>query len=230
MNLLKEISLDLAHHQGGDVIRIHEGDHNSVSLSISVYNKGTEYSLTGKTIKYDAVIAGYLAENDASGTVSGNIINIPITPNMTAKEGKLKVDVKILDGSGSSQTILFTQTIEAFVEKRIIDEAVVIDITGTTIGGKLNDHESRIDTLEGKFPVNSTDIADYAVINQKIGSLSVTTGKLGDGAVTTDKIGSGAVTSGKLASGAVTTGKIDSKAVTTAKLDDGRRKDRYRRS
>ena len=145
MNLLKEISLDLAHHQGGDVIRIHEGDHNSVSLSIAVYNKGTEFTLTGKTIKYDAVIAGYLAENDASGTVSGNIINIPITPNMTAKEGKLKIDVKILDGSGNSQTILFTQTIEAFVEKRVIDEQTIIDISGTTIGEKFNKIEEEID-------------------------------------------------------------------------------------
>lgn len=173
MNLSKELSLDLAHHQGGDVIRIHEGDHNSSSFLINVYNRGTAFSLTGKTVKYDATIAGYLAENDANGTVDENTITIPITPNMTALPGKLLVDVKILDGSGDSQTVLFTQTITAFVEKRIIDEATIIDISGTTIGGRLN-------ALEAMFPVISSGISNGAVTTSKIAAKAATAAKLGD--------------------------------------------------
>lgn len=152
MNLLKEITLDLAHRHGGDIIRIHEGDHNASSLSISVCNKGIVFPLTGMSVKYDAVINGYLAESDADGTIDDDVIKIPITPNMTAMPGKLRIDVKIIEGSGNNQSILFTQTVEAYVEKAIIDGAVIIDISGTTIGGRLSSLEDRMDEMEGRFP------------------------------------------------------------------------------
>ena len=163
MNLLKNITLDFAHVNGGEVIRIHEGDHNASSFSVSLYNNGVAFSLTGLTVKYDAVIDGYLAENDAAGSGSGNVATIPITPNMTARSGKLLVDIKIIEGTGDNQKILFTQTITAWVERSIIDEAVIIDISGTTIGG-------RLDALYAKFPVVTEDIADGAVTGAKIAS------------------------------------------------------------
>ena len=68
--------------------------------------------------------------------------------------------------------------------------------------------DDRIETLEEKFPINTSDIADEAV----------TTAKIDDEAVTTAKIDDEAVTTAKIDDEAVTTAKIDDEAVTTAKL------------
>ena len=239
----KPIQVDLAHQYLNDVIRLHEGDALGAQLQISMYNNGDVFSLAGFTIKYDAVIAGYLAEQDATATVltgTSNVIVVPITENMCAKSGTLEIDVKLKKTADNS--VLFLQKFEAFVQRRVINEDVIIDVSGTTIGAK-------IAALEAKFPVATADIAEDAVTTSKIKNLNVTSAKLASGAVTatkieggavgnvkiadgavttekiadgnvtTDKLGSGAVTSTKIASGAVTTTKIASGAVTTAKID-----------
>ena len=69
--------------------------------------------------------------------------------------------------------------------------------------------DERIDDLEGKFPVDSADIADNAITSAKIADGAIATADIADGAVTSAKIEDGAVTGAKLASGAVTQTTIE---------------------
>ena len=157
----KPIQVDLAHQYLNDVIRLHEGDALGAQLQISMFNNGAAFNLTGFTVKYDAVIAGYLAEQDTAATVSSNMITVPITANMCAKSGTLEIDVKIIEGSGNNAHTFYLQKFEAFVQRRVINEDVIIDVSGTTIGAK-------IAALEAKFPVATADIADAAVTPAKL--------------------------------------------------------------
>ena len=67
-------------------------------------------------------------------------------------------------------------------------------------------------------PISSKEIADDAVITQKIAALAVTNAKLGASAVTATKIAALAVINAKLGADAVTATKIAASAVTAAKL------------
>lgn len=217
----KSIQVDMARQGIDDAIRLHEGDALGAQLQISMFNAGAAFDLTGFSVKYDAVIAGYLAENNAAADATSNIITIPITANMCAKSGTLEIDVKIIEGTGQNEKVLFLQKFEATVQRRVINEDVIIDVSGTTIGEK-------IAALEARFPVKNADIddmavtgrtiADYAVGTNQIAAGAVISTKIGDGAVKSDKIANGAVTTVKIASGAVTTGKLDSMAVTEGKI------------
>ena len=170
MTIDKNITVDLNRVQPHKIVKIHEGDVNSVYLVLTVTKDGQAVSLSGLTIKYDATIAGFLAEQDASGTVSGNTIRVPITKNMTALPGALKIDVRMVSGT----QVLYTQTVTMIVEKSVIDDSTTIDIDGTTIGGRLNELEAGmldvktvVQQLNAKFPLDADDIKDNEVIKVK---------------------------------------------------------------
>ena len=139
MTVDKNITVDLARIQPHKVIKIHEGDVNSVFLVLTVLNGGSSVSLSGLTIKYDAVVNNYLVEQDASGSVDSvhNTIRIPVTSNMTAMSGTLRIDVRMKSGT----QVLYTQTITAIVEKSVVDGDTIIDFSGITI-------VQRMDALE----------------------------------------------------------------------------------
>ena len=78
--------------------------------------------------------------------------------------------------------------------------------------------DGRIDTLEGKFPVDTADIKNSAVTHAKLASEAVETSDIKDSNVTTAKIADGNITTAKIADGNVTTAKIANGAITDAKL------------
>lgn len=139
----KNLTIDLNRVQPLKVIRIHEGDVNSVRLVLKLTKDNTAVSLSNITVKYDAVIAGYLAEGDANGSISDGKVIIPVTANMTAMSGILQVDVKLVEGT----SVVFTQTITLLVDKAVINDETIIDFSGTTIGQRLDNIEA---TLEAK--------------------------------------------------------------------------------
>lgn len=211
MIFTKSIEIDIAHQYLNDVIRLHEGDVNGAQLLIAVYDNGEAFDLTSFSVKYDAAIAGYLAESDAAATKSGNVITVPITANMCAASGTLEIDIKIIEGSGDNASIFFFQKIEAFVQRRVLNEDVIIDVSGTTI-------KARLEALEARFPVVTQDISDNAVTGAKIASGAIKQRQLDDNSVTTPKIENDAVTPPKIANGSVTAAKIAENAVTGAAL------------
>lgn len=160
----KTINVDVAHQYVNDVIRLHEGDVNGAALRINVYENGAALSLASYSVKYDAVIAGYLAENNANATVSENSITVPVTSNMTAKNGTLKIDVKIISGND----VAYLQTFEAFVQRRVINEEVVIDVSGTTIGAKLNEHDTEIADIYSKLFAAKSIANDDATVDAAV--------------------------------------------------------------
>lgn len=133
MIVTKTINLDMSRRLVNDTIRLHEGDVNGTALALNITDNGTPFDLTGCTAKFDAVIGKYLAEADGVATISGSTITVPITPQMTAINGLLKIDVKIIKGG----SILFFQTLEMNVQRRVIQGDEQIDLDGTTIGQKL---------------------------------------------------------------------------------------------
>lgn len=163
----KKITVDLNRIQPHKIMKIHEGDVDSVFLVLTVTEDGSPVSLSGLTIKYDATIAGFLAEQDKSGSVSNNTIRIPITKNMTALPGALKIDIRMISGT----QVLYTQTVTMIVEKSVIDGSTKIDFDGTTIVGRLNELESGfldvktvVQILNAKFPIEAEDIKDNEVV------------------------------------------------------------------
>lgn len=159
MIVKKTIDLDMSRRLVNDTIRLHEGDVNGTALVLNVTDNGTPFDLTGCTAKFDAVIGKYLAEADGVATISGSTITVPITPQMTVINGLLKIDVKIIKGG----SILFFQTLEMNVQRRVIQGDEQIDLDGTTIGQKLelldelfkNPPEKRLEVYD-----NDLDYAD----------------------------------------------------------------------
>lgn len=92
-----------------------------------------DVDMSSVTIRYDAVIGDYLAEQDAPGSIEDGKAVVSVTANMTARSGILKVDVKLVEG----ESVLFTQTIKLLVERSVINGDTIIDISGTTIDQKL---------------------------------------------------------------------------------------------
>lgn len=140
----KNIAVDLNRVQPMKTIHVHEGDVNSVRLVLSVTKDTQDVDLTNITIKYDAAIGNYLAEQDAIGSVENGKVIVPVTQTMTAMGGILQVDVKLIENN----SVLFTQTIKLFVDRSVISEDTIIDISGTTIGQKIADFEMRLDGFE----------------------------------------------------------------------------------
>ena len=138
----KNLTIDLNRVQPLKVIRIHEGDVNSVRLVLKLTKDNTAVSLSNITVKYDAVIAGYLAESDANGSISDGKVIIPVTANMTAMSGLLQVDVKLVEGTA----VVFTQTITLLVDKAVINDETIIDFSGTTIGQRFDNIEAALQT------------------------------------------------------------------------------------
>ena len=133
MTIDKNITVDLNRVQPLKTIQIHEGDTNSVRLVFTLTKDSADVDLSSVSIRYDAVIGDYLAEQDAPGSIEDGKAVVPVTANMTAHSGILKVDVKLVEGD----SILFTQTVKLLVERSVINGDTIIDISGTTIDQKL---------------------------------------------------------------------------------------------
>lgn len=117
MILEKSIKIDLSRYCFNGTVRLHEGDVNGASLIIGVYDNGQPFDISGCTAKFDAVIGDEIAERDANATVSGNTITVPITANMTADGGLLRIDVKLI----KNNEILYLPTIEAHTQHSALD-------------------------------------------------------------------------------------------------------------
>ncbi|UOF02478.1 autotransporter outer membrane beta-barrel domain-containing protein [Bdellovibrio reynosensis] len=69
--------------------------------------------------------------------------------------------------------------------------------------------------------IQTNDLADEAITEEKISDEAITSDKIMTSAVTNSKIADGAITFNKIANGAVSTIKIVDSAITTAKILDG---------
>lgn len=144
MKINKPLDIDLNIISPQKHIRIHEGDVDSVDILIGVTVDDESVDLDGVTIKYDATINNYLAEQDADGSVVDDKISIPVTQNMTAMSGLLLIDVRMIQ----SDQILFTQTICATVEKAVVNGSTYIDLNKITIIQRMNALEEKMDYIE----------------------------------------------------------------------------------
>lgn len=144
MKINKSLNIDLNIISPQKHIRIHEGDVDSVDILIGVTVDDESVDLDGVTIKYDATINNYLAEQDADGSVVDGKISIPVTQNMTAMSGLLLIDVRMIQ----SDQILFTQTICATVEKAVVNGSTYIDFDKITIIQRMNALEEKMDYIE----------------------------------------------------------------------------------
>lgn len=138
----RNILIDLDHVRPLDITRIHVADTKSVRLVLSIVKDGESVDLSGLSVKYDALIAGNLAEVNRSGSISDNKVIIPVTNNMTALAGLLEVDIRLIQG----QEVLHTQTVSMEVSRAIVDGAAIIDLSGITIAQKFEEVETAINT------------------------------------------------------------------------------------
>ena len=87
MTIDKNITVDLNRVQPLKTIQIHEGDTNSVRLVFTLTKDSADVDLSSVSIRYDAVIGDYLAEQDAPGSIEDGKAVVPVTANMTARSG-----------------------------------------------------------------------------------------------------------------------------------------------
>lgn len=144
MKINKSLDIDLNIISPQRNIRIHEGDIDSIDIVLAVSVDDVSLDLTGLTIKYDATINNYLAEQDANGSVVENKIVIPVTENMTAMPGLLLIDVRMIQGD----EVLFTQTISAIVDKAVVNGSTYIDFSKITIVQRMNALEEQMAHVE----------------------------------------------------------------------------------
>lgn len=86
--------------------------------------------------------------------------------------------------------------------------------SGKSVKESLDEKVNKYDQLD------TTQIADNAITNEKLAEHSVDNSKLSQDSVSYDKILDGAVITEKIQNGAVTTEKVEEKAVTNPKLGD----------
>ena len=144
MKISKSLDIDLNIISPQKHIRIHEGDVDSVDILIGVSVDDESVDLDGVTIKYDATINNYLAEQDADGSVVDGKISIPVTQNMTAMSGLLLIDVRMI----RNDQILHTQTICATVEKAVVNGSTYIDLDKITIIQRMNALAKQMEHVE----------------------------------------------------------------------------------
>ena len=144
MKINKSLDIDLNILSPQKHIRIHEGDVDSVDILIGVTVDDDSVDLDGVTIKYDATINNYLAEQDADGSVVDGKISIPVTQNMTAMSGLLLIDVRMIQ----ADQILFTQTIYATVDNAVVNGSTYIDLDKITINQRMNALEKKMEHVE----------------------------------------------------------------------------------
>ena len=144
MKINKSLDIDLNIISPQKNIQIHEGDIDSIDIVLAVSADDVSLDLTGLTIKYDATINNYLAEQDANGSVDDNRIVIPVTENMAAMPGLLLIDVRMIQGD----EILFTRTIRATVERAVVNGSVYIDFSKITIVQRMNALEEQMTYIE----------------------------------------------------------------------------------
>lgn len=224
MILNKNLTIDLNHTKPTDHIYLHVDDVNSVVLVLQILKDGSPVAFSSATtVKYDAVIAGHLAEQDADGDISNDTVKIYVTPNMVALPGLLEIDVKLIEAT----SVLYTQTIKVTVNRSVIEGSTIIDLSGTTIGKRLDNIEEglqalfkyKLDALPGA--VKTEHLADRAVTTDKIAGGAVTEPIIYNGAVSTVKIKDKAVTATKLANGCVISDKIPDGEIGGEKIEDG---------
>lgn len=144
MKINKSLNIDLNIISPQKHIRIHEGDVDSVDILIGVTVDDESVVLDGLTIKYDATINNYLAEQDADGSIVDGKITIPVTQNMTAMSGLLLIDVRMIQ----DDQILYTQTIYVTVEKAVVNGSTYIDFDKITIIQRMNALEKQMEHVE----------------------------------------------------------------------------------
>ena len=144
MKINKSLNIDLNIISPQKHIRIHEGDVDSVDILIGVSVDDETVDLDDVTIKYDATINNYLAEQDANGSVVDGKISIPVTQNMTAMSGLLLIDIRMVQ----DDQILYTQTICATVEKAVVNGSTYIDFDKVTIVQRMNALEKKMAHVE----------------------------------------------------------------------------------
>ena len=83
MTIDKNITVDLNRVQPLKTIQIHEGDTNSVRLVFTLTKDSADVDLSSVSIRYDAVIGDYLAEQDAPGSIEDGKAVVPVTANNT---------------------------------------------------------------------------------------------------------------------------------------------------
>jgi len=213
----KEITIDVTQGHPVENIRFHQGDENSIRLKITLTDKNEILEVSGCTVLYNATINGYLVESEAHGFSSGTAIYVPVTPNMTALNGQLNIEIKLVEtDENNNQEVLYTRNLIALVERSIIEGDLMIDFSGLTI----------VDIIKSKLDdapnvIASTHLKDSSVTASKIASSAVSSAKIASGAVTAAKLGSSSVTSAKIATNAVTNEKLADDAVGEKELQDG---------
>ena len=133
----KNITIDLNRRfQSLPIINLHQGDDGGAQIVITVLKDGEPFALTGITAKYKATLAGFLAiEEEQTATVSGNTITVPVSDEMTATGGLLRIEISLTD---TNSNLLYTQNIRAYVEESIITPDTTVDVQTSTIAALIN--------------------------------------------------------------------------------------------
>lgn len=85
-----------------------------------------------------------------------------------------------------------------------------LNTTVGELGDNLTSVTNRVTTIEGKFPVDTENIADGAITQDKLATYAVGSNEIQDKAVLTANLADNAVTSTKIADGTITNAKLDS--------------------
>ena len=130
------------------------------------------------------------------------------------------VDIEITNTNYWLSTGNFNAQVEAYRrEVQTFDGRITANTEGIAHNVEaIQGLDGRLDIVEDMFPVQTGDIADGAIITDKLGAGAVTTQKLADGAVTTPKLADGSVTENKLATDSVGYNQLKNAAITPSKL------------
>lgn len=134
IQLYTDITIDILDNHPNDMFIFRQNESKSRILRVKLLKGGEKFLINNYTVKYDATVGGYLAEEDASGNASMYYAVIPITDNMTAQPGKLCIDIKIVNGD----SVLVIKMVEGYVAASCIGLSSLIDVSGTTLMQALN--------------------------------------------------------------------------------------------
>ena len=144
-------------------IKVKQYDNNGRVLKVYLYNNGAVYT-PGSSVKASIEGTkpdGYAIANDCS--ISGNVVSITITQQMTTASGLYKVDLLLIEGTTRIGKATFKLHVDNAAVQDMTLESTSEYLTLLNALSKTNSFETRLNNIVASAGTSNTEIVDARV-------------------------------------------------------------------
>lgn len=195
--------------------------HSNLPSLVARYYWIRSVDYTGNSSGFTAVVSATttgVASEDIMGQIIGDTIaNGSITLAKFASDLEPIKNVTSIPSTKVTSTISYNGELYRWNGTAYVKTVQAVDVSGQLNSSQIADNAITNAKL-GPLAVQAANIANSAITETKINNSAITAPKIAANAVVADKIAANAVTAGKIAANAVTAGTIAANAITAGKI------------